>query len=313
MSAHAQSATAEPMTNTKLHGTLWAALTVIVWSAWPAFTRLAVTESVTPADIVLLRYGIGGLILLPVLLRLAGSMPRHAWLEGLWFALLQGAPLAMLTAQGLALAPAGHLTLSTGLMPLFTSLLCFYFLGEAISRLRKYGLALITLGALAIGGVSIASIHLDYWKGDILFVCAGMLGSVYLLRMRRSGLSALQGAALLSVYSLLIYLPFFVFFFWGTSKLTQILVSDLLFQGFYQGVLMGALTIFSLGRSTMLIGAPATAMSLALLPVASFLLAFFILDEVPTFFEILGAIAISLGAFLAALSARSPKPAVKVT
>ena len=149
MSAHAQSATAEPMTNTKLHGTLWAALTVIVWSAW------------------------------------------------LWFALLQGAPLAMLTAQGLALAPAGHLTLSTGLMPLFTSLLCFYFLGEAISRLRKYGLALITLGALAIGGVSIASIHLDYWKGDILFVCAGMLGSVYLLRMRRSGLSALQGAALL--------------------------------------------------------------------------------------------------------------------
>jgi drug/metabolite transporter (DMT)-like permease len=313
VSTHAQSVTTKAKANTKLHGILWAALTVIVWSAWPAFTRLAVTESVTPADIVLLRYGIGGLILLPVLLRLAGSMPRHAWLEGLWFALLQGAPLAMLTAQGLALAPAGHLTLSTGLMPLFTSLLCFYFLGEAISRLRKYGLALITLGALAIGGVSIASIHLDYWKGDILFVCAGMLGSVYLLRMRRSGLSALQGAALLSVYSLLIYLPFFVFFFWGSSKLTQILVSDLLFQGFYQGVLMGALTIFSLGRSTMLIGAPATAMSLALLPVASFLLAFFILDEVPTFFEILGAIAISLGAFLAALSARSPKPAVKVT
>ncbi|MFN7308544.1 MAG: EamA family transporter, partial [Alphaproteobacteria bacterium] len=200
--------------NVVLLGSLWASLTVIVWSAWPAFTRLAVTESVTPPDIVLLRYGIGGLILLPVLLRLAGTMPRHAWLEGLWFALLQGAPLAMLTTQGLALAPAGHLTLSTGLMPLFTSLLCFYFLDEAISRLRKFGLALITLGALAIGGVSISSIHLDYWKGDILFVCAGMMGSVYLLRMRRSGLSALQGAALLSVYSMLIYLPFFIWFFW---------------------------------------------------------------------------------------------------
>jgi drug/metabolite transporter (DMT)-like permease len=299
---------AESMMSKRLHGTLWAALTVIVWSAWPAFTRLAVTVSVTPADIVLLRYGIGGLILLPVLLRLAGSMPRHAWLEGLWFALLQGAPLAMLTAQGLALAPAGHLTLSTGLMPLFTSLLCFYFLGEAISRLRKYGLALITLGALAIGGVSVSSIHLDYWKGDVLFVGAGILGSVYLLRMRRSGLSALQGAALLSVYSMLIYLPFFVVFFWESSKLTQIPTADLLFQGFYQGVLMGALTIFSLGRSTMLLGAPAAAMSLALLPVASFLLAFFILGEVPSVFEILGAIAISLGAFLAALSARIGKP-----
>ncbi|MCA3391072.1 MAG: DMT family transporter [Roseomonas sp.] len=301
------------MTSTKLRGTLWAALTVTVWSAWPAFTRLAVTESVTPPDIVLLRFGIGGLILLPVLLRMAGSMPRHAWLEGLWFALLQGAPLAMLTAQGLALAPAGHMTLSTGLMPLFTSLLCFYFLGEAISRLRGYGLTLITLGALAIGGVSVASIHLDYWKGDILFVCAGMLGSIYLLRMRRSGLSALQGAALLSVYSMLIYFPFFVLFFWESSKLTQIPTADLLFQGFYQGVLMGALTMFSLGRSTMLLGAPAAAMSLALLPVASFLLAFFILGEVPSVFEILGAIAISLGAFLAALSARAPTPAAKIS
>jgi drug/metabolite transporter (DMT)-like permease len=298
---------AEPMMSKKLQGTLWAALTVIVWSAWPAFTRLAVTVSVTPADVVLLRFGIGGLILLPVLLRLAGSMPRHAWLEGLWFALLQGAPLAMLTTQGLALAPAGHLTLSTGLMPLFTSLLCFYFLGEAISRLRKYGLVLITLGALAIGGVSASSIHLDYWKGDILFVCAGILGSTYLLRMRRSGLSALQGAALLSVYSMLIYFPVFVLFFWESSKLTQIPTSDLLFQGFYQGVLMGALTMFSLGRSTMLLGAPAAAMSLALLPVASFLLAFFILGEVPSLFEILGAIAISVGAFLAALSARIGK------
>ncbi|MCA3351907.1 MAG: DMT family transporter [Roseomonas sp.] len=309
MSARAQSPMAEPIMSKRLQGTLWAALTVIVWSAWPAFTRLAVTVSVTPADIVLLRFGIGGLILLPVLLRLAGSMPRHAWLEGLWFALLQGAPLAMLTTQGLALAPAGHLSLSTGLMPLFTSLLCFYFLGEAISRLRKYGLALITLGALAIGGVSAASIHLDYWKGDILFVCAGMLGSTYLLRMRRSGLSALQGAALLSVYSMLIYFPVFVLFFWESSKLTQIPTSDLLFQGFYQGVLMGALTMFSLGRTTMLLGAPAAAMSLALLPVASFLLAFFILGEVPSVFEILGAIAISLGAFLAALSARAPKAA----
>jgi drug/metabolite transporter (DMT)-like permease len=307
VSAHAQSASVQAKKNIKLHGTLWAALTVIIWSAWPAFTRLAVTESVTPPDIVLLRYGIGGLILLPVLLRLAGSMPRHAWVEGLWFALLQGVPLAMLTAQGLALAPAGHLALSTGLMPLFTSLLCFYFLGEALPRLLKSGLALITLGALAIGGVSLASIHLDYWKGDILFVGAGVLGSVYLLRMRRSGLSALQGAALLSVYSMLIYLPFFVWFFWESSKLTYIPVSDLLFQGFYQGVLMGALTIFSLGRSTMLLGAPATAMSLALLPVASFLLAFFILGEVPNAFEMLGAVAISLGAFLAALSARIGK------
>ena len=75
-----------------LHGTLWAALTVIVWSAWPAFTRLAVTESVTPADIVLLRYGIGGLILLPVLLPIANAFQ---W-DLTWF----GVVLTMMIAIG---------------------------------------------------------------------------------------------------------------------------------------------------------------------------------------------------------------------
>ncbi|MFY7850281.1 MAG: hypothetical protein ACOVQ6_00665, partial [Brevundimonas sp.] len=57
----------------------------------------------------------------------------------------QGAPVAMLTAKGLAVAPASHMAaLSPGLMPLFTSLLSWLLMRERISHLRAVGLMLLT-------------------------------------------------------------------------------------------------------------------------------------------------------------------------
>ena len=77
-------------------GVGWALLTVAVWAAWPAFTRLSVTSHLNPEDLVLLRYGLGGLLLLPVLLRNASRMTPGGWREGIWLATFQGAPLALI-------------------------------------------------------------------------------------------------------------------------------------------------------------------------------------------------------------------------
>lgn len=292
-------------------GGAWITFTIFVWAAWPSFTRLAVTESVTPEDVVLLRYGIGGLILLPFLLREAANMPRRAWREGLWLASFQGAPVAALTAKGLALAPASHMAaLSPGLMPLFTSLLNWLLMRERISRWQSVGLMLIVGGALAIGGVSLASMDNGHWRGDLLFVCAGLLGSIYLLRMRGSGLTALQAAALISVYSMVVYVPLFIWLWLDTTRLAAVSTTDLVFQAFYQGVLMGAVTLFSLGRAVVLVGPTTAATCLALLPVTGMLMAAVILGEIPSILEGIGAAAISAGAVLAIgiLRKRTPGP-----
>lgn len=283
-----------------LQGAAWLAFTIVVWAAWPSFTRLAVTEAVTPEDVVLLRYGIGGLILLPFLLRGAANMPRRAWRDGMWLALFQGAPVAALTAKGLALAPASHMVaLSPGLMPLFTSLLSYLLMRERISRLRAAGLVLIVGGALAIGGVSLGSMENGHWRGDLLFICAGLLGSIYLLRMRESGLTALQAAALISVYSMVVYVPLFAWLWLDSTRLTTVSPPDLVFQAFYQGVLMGAVTLFSLGRAVVLVGPASAATCLALLPVTGMLMAVVVLGEMPSVLEAIGASAISAGAVLA--------------
>jgi hypothetical protein len=45
------------------------------------------------------------------------------------------------------------------------------------------------------------------------------MGATYAVRMRRSGLSALEGAALISVYSMLLYLPLYATLWLPSSSL----------------------------------------------------------------------------------------------
>jgi drug/metabolite transporter (DMT)-like permease len=103
-------------------GAMWALLTVVIWSAWPSCTRLSITKTLSPQDLVALRYAIGGLLFLPILIHGAHRISPRGWREGLTLAFLQGAPLAMLVTLGLRFAPAGHMAaLSPGLLPLFAA------------------------------------------------------------------------------------------------------------------------------------------------------------------------------------------------
>jgi drug/metabolite transporter (DMT)-like permease len=275
-------------------------LTVVIWGAWPAFTRMSVIHSGTPEDLVALRYAIGGLILLPILIRQAGRIPRRGWREGLVLAFCQGAPLALLVTIGVRFAPASHMAaLSPGLLPLFAAVLGILFFNEWLSASRAVGLAMIFVGAVVMVGVSVSTLSAGFWKGDLLFISAGFMGSIYTLRMRRSGLSAMQGAAFISVYSMIFYLPLYCWLWLGSSRLGDVPAREVLFQAFYQGVLMGALTLFSLSRSIMILGAARAAAFMSLVPVVGALLGAVILHEIPSAAETGAVVVISLGVLLA--------------
>jgi drug/metabolite transporter (DMT)-like permease len=281
-------------------GAMWALLTVVIWSAWPSYTRLSMTTALSAPDLVALRYGIGGLLLLPVLIHGARRISPRGWREGVALALLQGAPLAMLVTAGLRFAPAGHMAaLSPGLLPLFAASIGFIFLHERLSGTRICGLALIASGALALVLVSVGVLAGSAWKGDLLFVCAGFMGANYAVRMRRSGLSAMEGAALISVYSMLLYLPLYAALWLPSSSLFTVSRAELLFQGFYQGVLMGAVSLFSLSRAIVALGATRATAFISLVPVLGSVLGAAILDEVPSILEAAGIASISLGVLLA--------------
>jgi drug/metabolite transporter (DMT)-like permease len=281
-------------------GVMWALLTVVIWSAWPSYTRLSITTTLSAQDLVALRYAIGGLLFLPVLIHGARRISPRGWREGLTLAFLQGAPLAMLVTLGLRFAPAGHMAaLSPGLLPLFAASVGYVFLNERLSSTRICGIALIGFGALALVLVSVGVLTGSAWKGDVLFVCAGFMGATYAVRMRRSGLSALEGAALISVYSMLLYLPLYATLWLPSSSLFAVSPAELLFQGFYQGFLMGAVSLFSLSRAIVALGATRATAFISLVPVLGSALGAAILGEVPSIIEDAAIVCISLGVFLA--------------
>jgi hypothetical protein len=61
-------------------GALFGLAAVSIWAGWHAMTRLAVTTGQDAWDIPALRFGMGGLLLLPIIARRGLALDRLGWL-----------------------------------------------------------------------------------------------------------------------------------------------------------------------------------------------------------------------------------------
>ena len=277
------------------HGALFAFGAVLIWSFWPAWTRHGVIGHLSVDDIVFLRFGVGGLLFLPLLLARARRIRPRAWAVGLGLALCQGAPFVLLVATGLRFAPANHAAaLTTGLSPLFAAILGSALFGETVTKPRAAGLVLILVGAgaLAYSGSGTAV------QGDALFVAAAALVSIYLVYVGRSGLTGFEAAAMVSVYSMIAYLP--VYFLFGDRRIASAPWAEVAQQGLYQGVLMAFLSFLLLNAGIARLGASRASAMIALVPALALLLAIPLLGEWPSPNEALSALLVSAGVYLAA-------------
>jgi drug/metabolite transporter (DMT)-like permease len=280
-------------------GIACALVTVLIWSGWPIYTRFSVGHTLAPEDLVALRYTVGGLILLPVLLRGAGTLSGAQWSQGLFLAICQGAPLAILITVGVRFAPASHYAVLTpGLLPLFAALIGMLWFGEQVTGLRKIGLALISLGALTLAGAHLAFGMEDVSFGHLLFICAAMMGAVYAVCLRRSGLSPLLGVALVTIYSMIFYLPGYAAL--ASSRIWTAPPMELLLQAIYQGVLVAAVSLIAFNRAIVLLGAARASAFLALVPALTALAAIPLLGEIPSAWDAMAVVAIAAGVWLAA-------------
>ena len=277
-------------------GVMWALLAVGIWSGWFVVTRYAVGGHGTlgAPDLVALRFGISGLLLAPVLLRRAPSLPRRAWTDGLWFLLGSGAPFALALSFGLRHAPASHAAaLTPGTMPLFAAGLGALLLGERPGRVRLLGFGLIAAGA---GGI-VASAGGGEWAGHAVFLACGLAWAAATVRLRQSGLTALDATALTCVYSLA-YVPLYLLS--GASRLGGAAWGELAVQAVYQGVLASAVALLAFNRAVALIGARAPGFT-ALVPVLATLAGVVVLGEVPGALEVAAVAAVAAGVLLSAV------------
>ncbi len=203
-------------------------------------------------DIAALRFGIGGLLLSPVLVRhgLCGlRLVEAAGLAG-----LGGLGFALFAYAGFALAPAAHGTiLLHGTLALTTALLMRAFCCERIALRRGLSLAAIALGVatMAVDGVRQSSLSL--LAGGLCLLAASFCWSSYGLYARRLSLPAMQAAAIVAGLSALAFLP--VYACLPGTGLFKAGWRDLAFQAVFQGVLIGVVSVFAYTRAVALLGA----------------------------------------------------------
>lgn len=260
-------------------------------------TRFTVTHQLGIWDVTALRFGAGAVLLAPVLLK--QRLPAAAWLEGLFYAVLWGAPFVLLVATGLKLTTAAQASsIVPALMPVLAGLLGWYVTKQRPAASTIWSYLAIFCGLIALVVSRPATDGAIDPLGYGALVLAAMTWAVYSVRFRASRLSALQSAALICFWSAVIFIPVYVGA--NLSRLSQASSQEIAFQLVYQGVLMSGVALFAYNRAIAVLGAGAAAAMMALVPVLATLLAVPVLGEVPSLLGIAAITVIALGVVFAA-------------
>jgi drug/metabolite transporter (DMT)-like permease len=280
-------------------GFLYGLAVALVWGAQPVVASFGYRAGLSAADLTLLRFTASGLLMLPLFLR---RDPRTAggigWRRGAVLILLAGPLYNMVLIGGLTWAPASHSSLIyPACTPVFTALLAKLMLDRR-ERLPLGGLALLVTGVLTIKLAGLlhpaAAAAPGVWRGDMLFMCAAVMWSLYTVLMRRWNTEPLAVVSVVQVGGLL-YLPFY--FLLSGFDIFQLDFSALAVQTLYQGVLVSVISVLFFNLAVRQIGAKAS-MFTALMPVVGVSLAVTVLGEPLTLSLIGGTVLIAAGLLL---------------
>lgn len=271
-------------------------VTVLIWAGWILATRHTAATTLGTIDLGLIRYGVPALALAPVWLRL-GLFPKGVPL-GLLALMVAGSGAVFFQVAAFAIhaTPASSVgVLLGGSMPLATALIGASFFGE-----RPDGMRLIGFGAIVVGVAILLVRCLDTadpsaWVGYLLLPGAGILWAVYTHAFRRSGLSAIEGSALIASWSFVIHLLLALFF---GSTLSTVPAHEIGLQVMSQGILSGLVATLAYGIAVSRLGGTQAAAFTALTPVLAMVGGGVLLGEAIGPYEVTAAIATATGVAL---------------
>lgn len=278
-------------------GALYGLAAASIWAGWIVVAGLGLRTSLTPWDIAALRFGVGGLLLLPYLLRKGFAIERLGWIGLAALVIGCGAPMVLLVNAGLLFAPAAHAgALFSGVVPLMVAVLAAPILHEAFTAAKKAGVTLILIGVITVAWSAGATIGTQQNIGHALFLGGALLWACYTVAMRRARLDGLHAAAIASVGTLIIYLPVYVFV--AGENLLKAPLADIALQAFVQGFLTAVISLLLYGRAVSILGASGGAAFPALCPALTAILAIPILGEWPTGTDWIAITLISAGVYV---------------
>ena len=297
-----------------------ALVTISIWTSFIVIARASAALSLNPMDIVFLRFIGAALVLLPWGWWLVRRQRRHppaglAAPQGDSFFGLSPLPLrttvmvgsvggliySVLAYSGFFFAPAAHASvLLPGSLPMWTALLTILVLHERIPGARMFGLGLILLGGLLVGGRSLleAFAGADAWKGDLFFLSAAFCWASYAVMARRFQLDAVRATIAVSVFSIIVYLPGYLLAVASgllPSRLLSAPLGEVLFQTAFQGIASVAIAGITFTTMVRHFGPVRSTMMTAVVPGLSALAAALFLGEPLGWNLVLGLALVTLG------------------
>jgi len=283
---------------------VFGALAALIWAGFPAITKLSMASNALDAwDITALRFGVGGLLLLPLFARRRlGSVSP---LAAVFLACGAGAPYVLLTAGGLAFAPGGHMGVMTpSCMLLCSTLGSRLILNEPLTGGRIAGALSITAGLVTLGWDGLQNHGELTWLGDTMFVLGGLFWASYTIGLRVWRVEPVHATAIVGVLSMVLYLPGYAWF--AGTHVADAPWREIVIQAVFQGVLSAVVALLLYTRAVAILGAARGAVFAALVPAFSLLLAVPMLHETPSELQLVGVVFVTAG-MVFALGLHDPK------
>lgn len=252
---------------------------VLVWSGWVVTSRYSVQHSLSAFDITALRFGVAGIIMLPVLIRKGFKVGPWGIASGVLLSLLMGAAYNAVAVGGMKYAPISHASLIQTTMLVTATVLSVVMLKEKFTRMRVLGIALSVAGIFILLMAGDAVEGGKAWLGHLLFLIGGVMWSFYAVLVRKWRIDPLHVAAAVCVYSALLYLP--IYFLFIESHIPVADIREVVFQATYQGFINSVLALLCFNRAVGILGAATSSAFLPLIPVISTLAGIPLLGEVP--------------------------------
>lgn len=274
---------------------------VVLWSGFLVLSRYGAAGILTPFDLAGLRFGVSGIIMLPLLIRSGFGGLRPGQVVAI--TLSAGPAFALFAYGGFSLAPTAHGgVLITGMAPLFTTLFAVWMIKERLGPTRIISLLVILCGMGLMARESLEFTASEQMWGDMLFLGASMSWSAYTVFVRAWRVTALQATAIVAPLSMIAYLPVYLLFL--PSNLLIAPLGEVFLQGIFQGFLSVIVALLAFTRAVAALGPVVTIMMTSVVPGTAALAAIPLLHEPLSAIAGVGIIFVTFGMVGGVLSMR---------
>ena len=267
-------------------------LVVLIWSGWITISRYGVHIRLTPADITLLRYTTTFFLVSPFIVRY--SWKKFPVYQYLVIGLGVGFPYTMFSFYGLMEIRAAHAgVIVNGMLPVFGAAAAWIFFKQRISGVRYGVIGIIFVANIVMtGGTFFSS---DQIFGVFLLLSAALVYTFHMVGVRLWGFTWKDVIVIIPVVNVLLFFPMWFFF---PSTNFDVPMGEIFLQAGYQGIVVNIVALSCVAYAIHHLGTITVSLFMSFVPVTTAILAFLLLNESPSAWEIAGILGCTAGLFL---------------